>query len=326
MAIDHEYEARSLSNNNASEPQPPVVVIVGPTAVGKTELSINLAKALNAEIINADSMQLYKGMDIGTAKVPIDHRQNIPHHMLDVLNVTDTANVAEYQEQARAVIADIQARGKRVVIVGGTGLFVQAILEDLQFPGSDPGIRARLNQEAQELGTLAMYERLVAIDPEAAANILPSNERRIIRALEVIELTGEVPTTSLSTLPEIVPSIRIGLRRERPDLDHRIAVRVQAMWEQGFVAEVEKLEAIGLRDGLTASKALGYAQILDYLAGNISEAEAKERTIQATRRYVRRQESWFKRDSKIHWFSLVEADQSPLTADVLTYIEAEQSV
>jgi len=297
-------------------------VIVGPTAVGKTDLSLTVAEQIDAEIINADSMQLYRGMDIGTAKVPEDQRRGIKHHMLDVLDVSDAANVADYQRDARAIINQIHSRGKRVVVVGGSGLFVQGLLEDLQFPGSDPDVRQRLNEEAEVIGTQAMYERLVSIDPEAAANILPTNERRIIRALEVFEITGEAPTTKLEQLPEIVPSIRVGLRRDREDLDHRIEQRVELMWQQGLINEVRGLESQGLRDGLTARKALGYAQVLDYLAAEIHEDEAKIRTVTATRRYVRRQESWFNRDERITWF---DATANTLTADVIAHINTGQN-
>ena len=298
----------------------PVIVIVGPTAVGKSDLSLDLAQELDAEIINADSMQLYRGMDIGTAKVPVIERRGIVHHMLDVLDVTQTANVADYQRQARALVEQIQARGKRVVVVGGSGLFIQGLLEDLQFPGSDPEVRERLSAEAERLGAEVMYQRLVDIDPQAAQNILPTNVRRIVRALEVIELTGQAPTTTLQQLPEVIPSIRIGLRRDRADLDQRIADRVELMWNQGLVGEVQSLEKVGLREGLTASKALGYAQVLDFLNGEITEAEAKERTISSTRRYVRRQESWFNRDSRIQW---LEADSESLLSQVKALVQPE---
>lgn len=280
----------------------PAIVIVGPTAVGKTDLSLEVAKQFNGEIINADSMQLYKGMDIGTAKLPIEKRQGILHHLLDVLEVTETANVADYQRAGRRVVDELSSQGKRVVVVGGSGLFIQGLLEDMQFPGSDPIVRERLIQEEVELGTEALYQRLVELDPEAASNVLPTNSRRIIRALEVIELTGQAPVTTLKELPEVVPSIRIGLKRDRAEIDNRITFRVNQMWEQGLVDEVIGLEKIGLRDGLTASKALGYAQVLDALSGQYSMDEAKEKTIQATKRFARRQESWFNRDKKIHWF------------------------
>ena len=279
----------------------PAIVIVGPTAVGKTDLSLDVAQEFSGEIINADSMQLYKGMDIGTAKLPVEQRRGVPHHMLDVLEVTQTANVADYQRDARIVINQLAQKSVRSIVVGGSGLFIQALLEDMQFPGSDPEIRERLTQEAEEIGPEAIYQRLVDLDPQAAANILPGNTRRVIRALEVIELTGQAPVTTLQQLTEVVPSIRIGLKRDRADLDERITARVELMWQQGFVSEVEQLENQGIREGLTASKALGYAQVLSALAGEISLVEAKAQTIQATKRFARRQESWFARDKKIHW-------------------------
>lgn len=280
----------------------PAIVIVGPTAVGKTDLSLEVAKHFGGQIINADSMQLYQRMDIGTAKLPLSDRQGIKHHMLDVLEVRQTANVADYQRDGRKVIRELDQAGIRSVVVGGSGLFIQGLLEDLQFPGSDPEIRDRLTLEAEKIGPDAIYQRLVEIDPEAATNILPGNTRRVIRALEVIELTGQAPVTTLEQLPEVIPSIRIGLKRDRTQLDQRITKRVQTMWEEGLVDEVRELEKIGLRDGLTASKALGYAQVLDALSGLISFDDAKEKTIQATKRFARRQESWFNRDQKITWF------------------------
>ena len=293
----------------------PAIVIVGPTAVGKTDLSLEVAKAFGGQIINADSMQLYKGMDIGTAKLPLSDRQGIKHHMLDVLDVTQTANVANYQRDGRKVVSELDQAQIRSVVVGGSGLFIQGLLEDLQFPGSDPEIRDRLTLEAQRIGADAIYQRLVEIDPEAAANILPGNTRRVIRALEVIELTGQAPVTTLEQLPEVIPSIRIGLKRDRAELDARITKRVEVMWETGLVDEVRELEKVGLRDGLTASKALGYAQVLDALSGLISLDEAKEKTIQATKRFARRQESWFNRDQKITWF-----DASTVTFDEIAQL------
>lgn len=291
----------------------PAIVIVGTTAVGKTDLSLEVAKAFNAEIINADSMQLYKGMDIGTAKLPVEQRQGITHHMLDVLDVTTTASVSDYQKCARPIIQSLAAQGKRSVVVGGSGLFIQGLLEDMQFPEVDHALRDELQRQADELGAAAMYQMLVEADPAAAANVAPENTRRVIRALEVIELTGSAPITELKELPEVIPSIRIGLRRDRSELDPRIEKRVELMWEQGFVEEVEQLEKVGLRDGVTARKALGYAQILDYLAGELTLAQAKEQTIFATRRYARRQDSWFNRDAKIHWLDASTADLSTVT-------------
>ena len=291
----------------------PAIIIVGTTAVGKTDLSLEVAKAFNAEIINADSMQLYKGMDIGTAKLPVDQRQGITHHMLDVLHVTTTASVSDYQQSARPIIQNLASQGKRSVVVGGSGLFIQGLLEDMQFPEVDHVVRDILQRQADELGPAAMYQKLVEADPDAAANVAPENTRRVIRALEVIELTGSAPITELKELPEVIPSIRIGLRRDRSELDARIEKRVEIMWEQGFVDEVVQLEKVGLRDGVTARKALGYAQILDYLAGELTLAQAKEQTIFATRRYARRQDSWFNRDSKIHWLDASTVDLSTVT-------------
>ena len=287
-----------MSQNTAEQP---VFVILGPTAVGKTELSLDLAELIDAEIINADSMQLYRGMDIGTAKLPIAQRRGIGHHMLDILDVTELANVSDYQIRGRQVINDIRARGKRVIVVGGSGLFIQALLEDMQFPPGDPLVRARLEQETEELGLAAMYARLMKFDPKAGAKVNPANARRVIRALEVIEVTGQAPVTSLVALPIVVPSIRVGLRRQRPELDERITLRVSQMWEQGFEAEVQGLIAAGLREGVTAQKALGYAQILAALDGQYPMSDAPERTVIATKQFARRQYSWFGRDAAIIW-------------------------
>jgi tRNA dimethylallyltransferase len=287
-----------MSNNTSDQP---VFVILGPTAVGKTQLSLDLAQLIDAEIINADSMQLYRGMDIGTAKLPLDERRGIPHHMLDILDVTELANVSDYQIRGREVIQEIQARGKRVVIVGGSGLFIQSLLEDMQFPPGDPLVRARLEQETEELGLAAMYAKLMDFDPEAGAKVNPANARRVIRALEVIEVTGLAPVTSLVALPIVVPSIRVGLRRERSELDERITTRISQMWDQGFVEEVHTLLGAGLREGVTARKALGYAQILAALDGEFTLEQAPERTMIATRQFARRQDSWFGRDTSIIW-------------------------
>ena len=289
------------------------VAIVGPTAVGKTDLSLELAELLDGEVINADSMQFYRGMDIGTAKVPFCERRGIPHHLIDNLDIRDAASVSDYQFAARAQIAELHSRGKAALLVGGSGLFINAVLDDMQFPASDSIVRDRLNAEAQELGVEAMYQRLVAADPQAAANVIPQNLRRIIRALEVIEITGEAPNTALPDLAEVVPSVRIGLRRDREELDERIEKRVELMWQQGLVDEVEQLEIQGLREGLTASKALGYQQVLAALAGECSMDQAKTDTIYGTRRYVRRQESWFKRDKKIQWLDATTVTASEIS-------------
>jgi len=286
---------------------PQVIVILGATAVGKTALSLELAHALDAEIVNADSMQLYRGMDIGTAKLPVEERQGIPHHMFDVLDITESAAVSDYQVLARSVIDDIHARGKRAMLVGGSGLFIQSVLEDLQFQASDPEVRSALNEEAERIGTAAMYARLLELEPQAGAKVLPNNLRRIIRALEVLEITGSTPQTSLSKLPDVYPSVRVGLRRPRPELGERIAQRVNSMWQNGFVDEVAHLDTMGLRNGVTASKALGYSQVLDALDGSISLDQAAEDTVTATRRFAKRQDSWFGRDDSIIWLDAATA-------------------
>jgi len=286
---------------------PKVIVVLGATAVGKTALSLELAHALDAEIVNADSMQLYRGMDIGTAKILSDQRQGIAHHMFDVLDVNESAAVSDYQVAARSVIDEIHNRGKRAMLVGGSGLFIQSVLEDLQFQASDPEVRLALSEEAERIGTAAMYERLLELEPQAGVKVLPNNLRRIIRALEVLEITGKTPQTSLSKLPDVYPSVRVGLRRPRPELGERIAQRVNAMWAEGFVDEVTYLETLGLRDGVTASKALGYAQVLEALDGAISMDQAVEDTIAATRRFAKRQDSWFGRDDSIVWLDAVSA-------------------
>jgi tRNA dimethylallyltransferase len=262
-------------------------------------------------------MQLYRGMDIGTAKLLVEQRRGIPHHMLDVLAVTEMANVSDYQIAGRKVIQDIHDRGKRAIVVGGSGLFIQSLLEDLQFPPGDAQVRARLEQECEELGLATLYKRLMDFDPEAGAKVNPANARRVIRALEVIEVTGQAPVTSLQALPEVVPSIRVGLRRERPELDERISQRIDLMWQQGLVAEVTNLASQGLRDGVTARKALGYAQVLAALDGEYPMAEAPERTMIATRQFARRQDSWFGRDSAIIW-----RDANSLTAHDVAGLQA----
>jgi len=249
--------------------------------------------------------------------LPLEDRRGIPHHMLDVLDVTQMANVNDYQVAGRKVIDDIHARGKRAIVVGGSGLFIQALLEDMQFPPGDADVRARLEQECEDLGLAALYKRLMDFDPEAGARVNPANARRVIRALEVIEVTGQAPVTSLTALPEIVPSIRVGLRRERPELDERITKRIGLMWEQGLVDEVRDLETQGLREGVTARKALGYAQVLSAFDGEFTLDEAPERTMIATRQFARRQDSWFGRDSKILWH-----DANSLTAQDVVALQA----
>jgi len=277
------------------------VAVVGATATGKSDLAVALARRIGGEVVNADSMQLYRGMDIGTAKLTVAERGGVSHHLLDVWDVTITANVADYQRLARHAFADITARGRTPVLAGGSGLYVRAALDDLDFPGTDGAVRARLEQELAEVGPAALHARLTEVDPAAAARILPSNGRRLVRALEVVELTGG---PFLATLPEprpVVPAVHVGLAVDRPTLDERIAARVERMWAKGFVGEVRRLVARGLREGRTASRALGYAQVLRHLDGEWTEELARTETVRATRRFARRQESWFRRDPRVVW-------------------------
>ncbi len=279
----------------------PVIAVVGPTAAGKTELSLRLATELDGEIINADSMQLYRGMDIGTAKLAPGQRAGIPHHLLDIWEVTTAASVSEYQRLARAVIAGVRGRGRVPVLVGGSGLYVRAVIDPLEFPGTDPHLRSRLEDELSQVGAEALHRRLAGQDPAAAAVILPGNGRRIVRALEVIELSGGPFTAGLPRYESIYDTVLIGIAVPRPELDQRIAARVTRMWELGLADEVRELERAGLREGRTASRALGYAQVLRFLDGTLTPAEAMDETVKATRRFARRQESWFRRDPRIRW-------------------------
>ncbi len=284
------------------------IVICGATATGKSDLAVSLAQEIGAEIINADSMQLYRGMDIGTAKLSLLERGGIEHHMLDVLDVTEDATVAWYQDKARETIAQIHSRGKSAVIVGGTGLYIKAILDDLNFPDTDPAIRERLNAEAEEFGTARLFERLQQLDPAAAAAIDIQNVRRVVRALEVIEITGQPFTANLpregsSKYPD---AMQFGLVMDREKLTERIDARVDLMWQNGLVAEVDSLIADGINQATTARRALGYAQVISMRAGEISEDQAKEETKRATRQYARRQETWFSRDARIKWISPIQ--------------------
>jgi tRNA dimethylallyltransferase len=287
---------------------PPVVAVVGPTATGKTALAVALAQRLGGEVVNADSMQLYRGMDIGTAKPDLAERGGVPHHLLDLWHVREPASVAEYRRHARAEIDRLRAAGVLPLLVGGSGLYVRAVVDELDFPGTDAAVRARLEDELAGVGTAGMHERLAALDPAAAATILPTNGRRIVRALEVIELTGGPFRASLPDPRPHYPTVVVGVDRDQAELDERIAVRVDRMWTAGFVAEVERLAADGLREGPTASRALGYAQVLAQLDGGLSPDEARERTVLTTRRFVRRQRSWFRRDAATTWFDAARPD------------------
>ncbi|MGY1795954.1 tRNA (adenosine(37)-N6)-dimethylallyltransferase MiaA [Geodermatophilus sp. SYSU D00525] len=287
---------------------PPVVAVVGPTATGKTALAVTLAQRLGGEVVNADSMQLYRGMDIGTAKPDLAERRGVPHHLLDVWSVRQAASVAEYARLARAEIDRLRASGVLPLLVGGSGLYVRAVLDDLDMPGTDPAVRARLQAELEESGPAAMHARLAAVDPAAAAAVLPSNGRRIVRALEVVEITGRPFRATLPEPRPHYPAVVVGLDREPAELDERVAVRVDRMWAAGFVAEVEALVAEGLREGPTASRALGYAQVLAQFDGELTPDEARERTVGTTRRFVRRQRSWFHRDATTTWFDAARSD------------------
>jgi tRNA dimethylallyltransferase len=296
-----------------------VVAVVGPTATGKSALSLALAAELGGEVVNADSMQLYRGMDVGTAKLTGPQRAGVPHHVLDIWDVTEPASVAEYQRLARAAVDDILARGRVPLLVGGSGLYLRAVLDRFDFPGTDPALRAALEAELAAGGPAPLYARLSRHDPDAAARILPSNGRRIVRALEVIELTGG---RFAARLPEPVPhyrAVQVGVDLDTAELDERIAARVGRMWRLGLVAEVRRLAGQGLAQGRTASRALGYQQVLRYLAGEWDEAAARAQTVQATRRFVRRQRSWFRRDPRIRWLDGAAPD---LLADALALVGA----
>ena len=281
---------------------PPVVAVVGATAAGKSGLSLDLAEALDGEVVNTDAMQLYRGMDIGTAKLPVAERRGVPHHLLDVLEVTEPASVAEFQGQAREVIAEVRGRGRTPVLVGGSALYTRAVLDEFAFPGTDPEVRARLEAELAEVGTAALHRRLAEVDPEAAANILVENGRRVVRALEVVEITGRPFSATLPTLTYTDPrTVQVGVDIDRPTLDARIEQRVEQMFADGLVAEVEALLERGLAEGRTASRAIGYPEVVAHLAGELTLEEARERTVVATRRFARRQDAWFRKDPRITW-------------------------
>ncbi|WP_371499557.1 tRNA (adenosine(37)-N6)-dimethylallyltransferase MiaA [Kitasatospora sp. NBC_00374] len=288
----------------STHPLPPrVVSVVGATAAGKSDLAVAIARSLGGEVINTDSMQLYRGMDIGTAKLTVEERGGIPHHLLDIWDVTEAASVAEYQRLARGEIDRLLAAGRSPVLVGGSGLYVRAAIDQMDFPGTDPDVRARLEAELEAEGPGLLHRRLAELDPPAAAAILPSNGRRIVRALEVIEITGQPFTANLPGHTAVYPAVQIGVQVPRPELDERISLRVDRMWQAGLLDEVRELEKLGLREGRTAGRALGYQQVLGYFAGECTEDEARAETVRATRRFARRQESWFRRDDRIHWLS-----------------------
>ena len=297
----------------------PILALLGPTASGKSTLAVRLALHLfedgtPAEIVNADSMLVYRGMDIGTAKPTLEERRGVPHHLVDILDVRETATVADFQRLARDVIASCQDRGVVPILVGGSALYLRAILDEFTFPGTDPAVRAGLETELEQLGPLAMYERLLRLAPEAAVEMQPMNGRRVVRALEVVALTGSYK----ATLPEhhyALPGVvQIGLSIDRTEMDARIGARVDDMWAKGLVAEVAALDEQGLREGVTASRALGYRQVLAYLDGRCTEEQAITDTAAGTRRFARRQLGWWRRDPRIHWF---DALALPTPAELL---------
>ena len=280
----------------------PIVAVVGFTASGKTELSLDLAERLGGEIVNTDAMQVYRGMDIGTAKLPPAERRGIPHHLLDRLSVREPATVAEFQGWARDVAAQLRGEGTVPVLVGGSALYTRAILDRFEFPGTDEEVRARWEAELEAVGAPALHARLADLDAEAAERIRPDNGRRIVRALEVVEITGRPFSASLPHLEYVDPlSLQIGLAIDRPTLDARIEQRVAAMFAAGLVGEVERLLDEGLAEGRTASRAIGYREVMAHLAGELTLDEARERTVIATRQFARRQDSWFRKDPRIRW-------------------------
>lgn len=296
----------------------PVVAVVGPTATGKSDLGVALALRLGGEVVNADASQLYRGMDVGTAKLPVAERRGVPHHQLDVLEVREEASVAAYQVAGRVDLTAIRARGRVPVVVGGSGLYVRALLDRLEIPPTDPVVRQRWEDELARVGPESLYAVLQQRDPVAAAVIEPRNGRRVVRALEVIDLTGRPFSATMPTREHVVPAVMVGLRADREVLDARIAERARRMWEQGLVEEVRGLVGQGLRDGRTASRAVGYAQALRQLDGELTEEDAVAETVLATRRLARRQERWFGPDPRVVW---LDHDLPDLLHRALTIVE-----
>ncbi|MCA0178484.1 MAG: tRNA (adenosine(37)-N6)-dimethylallyltransferase MiaA [Actinobacteria bacterium] len=291
-----------------AQPAAPVIAIVGATATGKSAVALDLAERLDGEIVNADAMQLYRGMDIGTAKLPLEERRGMPHHQLDVLDVREEASLAAYQRAARADLEAIAATGRVPILVGGSGLYVRAALDALDIPPTDPVVRARWQEYADTHGPQAAHQELARLDPVAAQHILPTNARRVVRALEVNELTGQPFLAALPQRSYRVPTITIGLRMAREALDERIGIRTQRMWTDGLLAEVGDLIGRGLREGRTARTAIGYQQALAQWDGDLTQDDAIDATAQATRRLVRRQESWFRPDPRIQWLDAAAPD------------------
>jgi len=296
----------------------PVVAVVGATAAGKSGLSLDLAERLGGEVVNTDAMQVYRGMDIGTAKLPQAERGGVPHHLLDVLDVSQSASVAEFQRMAREVVDDCRSRGVVPVLVGGSALYTRAVLDRFEFPGTDPDLRAELDGELERVGPAALHARLAEVDPQAAARIEPMNGRRVVRALEVVRLTGRPFTATLPAAEYAVPgAVQVGVRIPRDVLDTRIEQRVRQMWDAGLVEEVRRLVAAGLREGRTAERALGYRQVLAFLDGATTEAEALEATVVGTRRFARRQLAWFDKDPRVTWVAWDDPDRVERALDAV---------
>ena len=294
-----------------------VVAVVGPTATGKSDLALDLAEALGGEVVNADAMQLYRGMDIGTAKLAPGERRGVPHHQLDVLDVAEDASVAAYQRHARADIRDIEARGRRPVVAGGSGLYVRALLDRMELAPVDPVVRAELEERAVQEGPGLLHDELAALDPGAALAIGRANTRRIVRALEVIRITGRPYTASLPEQVYDVPALQVGLDCDRTALDDRIARRVARMWDEGLVEEVRSLSTRPM--GRTAARAVGYAEVLAMLRGDHDEATARSLVTIGTRRLARKQMGWFGRDPRVHW---LDAQDPRLTEQAQDLVRA----
>lgn len=308
--------------------EPRAIAIVGATATGKSDVSLAVAELLGGEVVNSDAMQFYRGMDIGTAKLTVEQRRGIPHHQLDTLDVTEDASVARFQESARADIAAIHARGRRAVVVGGSGLYVRALLDEFEFPPTDPEVRARLEARAETEGPGILHRELAAADPEAAAVIPTGNAKRIVRALEVIEITGRPFSASLPRPTYAIPAMQVGLAAEYAMLDPRIEARVQGMWDAGLVDEVRELERRGIRDGVTARRAVGYAETLRHLDGELTQREAIDLIAQHTRRLARKQAKWFRPDARVTWVQAPAdaTDVERAAADVVAAVRAADAL
>jgi len=313
----------SADESTGTGAAPLAVAVVGPTATGKSDLGLALAERLGGEVVNADAMQLYRGMDIGTAKLSVAERRGIAHHQLDVLDVGEDASVARYQLEGRRDLADIAARGGRGVVVGGSGLYVRALLDKLEFPGIDADVRARLEERAERHGTRHLHDELARLDPAAAIAIGPANTRRIVRALEVIEITGRPYTANLPEQVYVVPAVQIGLDCDRPVLDERVAQRVTRMWEQGLVEEVLGLLLQGM--GRTAARAVGYAEVIAMIRGEGDDQTARAAIVANTRRLARKQMTWFGRDPRVHWFDSRDPDVLVRALDVVAAADRGES-